>query len=70
MMVEGVGGADGSGGGDVDSVASVVEEGRANVESTKGMLVPGFTDKGGNVGVTELASRVDRMGKKVTRLAV
>ena len=32
-MVEGVGGADGSGGGDVDSVASVVEEGRANVES-------------------------------------
>ena len=51
-------------------MATIREESRANVESTKGMLVPGFTDKGGNVGVTELASRVDRMGKKVTRLAV
>ena len=29
-MVEGVGGADGSGGGDVDGVASIVEEGGAN----------------------------------------
>ena len=34
------------------------------------MLVPGFADKGGNVGVTELASRVDRMGTEVTRLAM
>jgi len=51
-------------------MAAIRRKGRANVESTKGMLVPGFTDKGGNVGVTELASRVDRMGKKVTRFAV
>jgi hypothetical protein len=54
----------------IHMMASIRGKGRANVESTKGMLVPGFTDKGGNMGVTELASRVDRMGKKVTRLAV
>ena len=54
----------------IHMMASIRGKGRANVESTKGMLVSGFTDKGCNVGVTELASRVDRMGKKVTRLAV
>ena len=54
----------------IHMMASVRRQSRANVESTKGMFVPGFTYKGGNVGVTKLASRVDRMGKKVTRLAV
>ena len=54
----------------IHMMASVRRQSGADVESTKGMLVPGFTHKGGNVGVTELASRVDRMGKKVTRLAV
>jgi hypothetical protein len=51
-------------------MASARRQSRADVEGTKGMLVPGFTHEGGNVGVTELASRVDRMGKEVTRLAV
>jgi len=53
----------------IHMMTSVRRQSRANVESTKGMFVPGFTYKGGNVGVTKLASRVDRMGKKVTRLA-
>ena len=50
-------------------MAATRGKGRANAESTKGMPVPGFAHKGGNVGATELASGVDRMGKKVTRLA-
>ena len=40
-MVEGVGGADGSSGGDVDSMASIVEESGANVKSAEAVRGPG-----------------------------
>jgi hypothetical protein len=49
-MVEGVGCADGSGGGDVDSMASIVEESGANVKSAEareGTRKGGFWGGGG-----------------------
>ena len=41
-MAECVGDAHGSGGSDVHSVATTVEEGRANVKSAKAMGGPGW----------------------------
>ena len=64
-MVEGVGGADGSGGGDVDGVASIVEESGANVKSAEAMRGPGRAVVGAEVGDAKLARRVEGMGFKV-----
>ena len=49
-MVGCVGGADGGGGGDLDSTASIVEEGRANVKSALAMRRPGGAVLGAEVG--------------------
>ena len=64
-MVEGVGGADGSGGGDVDGVASIVEEGGANVKSAEAVRGPGGAVFGAEVGDAKLARRVEGMGFEV-----
>ena len=51
-MVEGVGGARGGGGCNTHSVAAVVEEGRADVESPKAVRRPRGAVLGFEVGCT------------------
>jgi hypothetical protein len=50
-------------------MATIREESRANVESTEGVFIPRLTNERGNMSVTQLASRKDRMGTEVTGLA-
>ena len=64
-MVEGVGGADGSSGGDVDSMASIVDESGANVKSAAAVRGPGGAVFGAEVGDAKLARRVEGMGFKI-----
>jgi len=50
-------------------MATIREESRANIKSTEGVFIPRLTNERGNMSVTQLTSRKDRMGTEVTGLA-
>ena len=50
-------------------MATIREESRTNIESTEGVFIPRLTNERGNMSVTQLTSRKDRMSTEVTGLA-
>jgi hypothetical protein len=50
-------------------MATIREESRANIESTEGVFIPRLAHERGNISVTQLTSRKDRMSTEVKRLA-